>query len=84
MPTVTLAATAGTATVGVGQLWTFTATVAGTDANTLPQRFKWNFGDDSEATTNGNTTSHVYTTPLGAARGHGRGHDVERSRPFRR
>ena len=25
---------------------------------------KWNFGDDSEAVTNGNTTSHVYTTPL--------------------
>jgi hypothetical protein len=64
VPTVTLAGTAGAATVGVGQLWTFTATVAGTDANTLPQRFRWNFGDDSEATTNGNTTSHVYTTPL--------------------
>ena len=64
VPTVTLAATAGTAIGAVGQLWTFTATVAGTDANTLPQRFKWNFGDDSEAVTNGNTTSHVYTTPL--------------------
>ena len=64
VPTVTLAATAGAATVDVGQLWTFTATVAGTDANTLPQRFKWNFGDGSEAVTNGNTTSHVYTEPL--------------------
>ena len=38
MPSVTLAATAGAATPGIGQLWTFTATVAGTDANTLPQR----------------------------------------------
>ena len=64
VPSVTLAATAGAATPGIGQLWTFTATVAGTDANTLPQRCKWNFGDDSEAVTNGNTTSHVYTTPL--------------------
>lgn len=64
VPSVTLAATAGAATPGIGQLWTFTATVAGTDANTLPQRYKWNFGDDSEAVTNGNTTSHVYTTPL--------------------
>ena len=64
VPTVTLAATAGAATVGIGQLWTFTATVAGTDANTLPQRFRWNFGDDTEAVTNGNTTSHVYTQPL--------------------
>jgi hypothetical protein len=64
VPTVTLAGTAGAATVNIGQLWTFTATVAGTDANTLPQRFKWNFGDDTEAVTNGNTTSHVYTQPL--------------------
>jgi len=63
VPTVTLAATAGATTVGVGQLWSFTASVAGTDANTLPQRFKWNFGDDSEAVTNGNTITHVYTTP---------------------
>ena len=64
VPTVTLAATAGTATAGIGQLWTFTATVAGTDANTMPQRFRWNFGDDTEAVTNGNTITHVYTQPL--------------------
>ena len=35
------------------------------DANDAGRsRFRWNFGDDSEATTNGNTMSHVYTTPL--------------------
>ena len=66
VPTVTLAATAGAATPSVGQVWTFTATFpeGATDAETLPRRFRWNFGDDTEAVTNGNVTSHVYTHPL--------------------
>jgi hypothetical protein len=62
-PTVTLAGTGATATVGIGQLWTFTATVAGTDDETRPVKFEWNFGDDTEATSNGNIITHVYTSP---------------------
>lgn len=63
---VTLAATAGTATAGVGQSFTFTATVTVTGGETneaRPVSYRWNFGDDTTATTSGNTVAHIYTTP---------------------
>lgn len=60
-PNVTLAAASEPAT-NLGQRWTFTATVTGTDASSLPSRYEWDFGDGITLTTNGNNTSHVYTT----------------------
>ena len=63
---VTLAATPATAVVGIGQSFSFVATVTVTGGETneaRPVSFRWNFGDDVTATTSGNTISHVYTTP---------------------
>jgi hypothetical protein len=61
-PNVTFSSVTSEAATAQGQRWTFTATVTGTDANTLPTTYEWTFGDGTTATTNGNTTSHVYAT----------------------
>ena len=47
-----------------GQTVNFTATVTVTppDASIQATRFEWDFGDGSTRTTNGPTTSHVYTS----------------------
>ena len=42
--------------------FTATVTVNPADASIQATRFEWDFGDGSSATTNGPTTSHVYTT----------------------
>jgi hypothetical protein len=63
---VTLAATAGTITVGIGQSFSFVATVTVTGGETneaRPVSYRWDFGDDTSVTTSGNTITHVYTTP---------------------
>jgi hypothetical protein len=63
---VTLAATPGATTVGVGQTFTFVATVTVTGGETneaRPVSYRWDFGDGTSATTSGNTITHVYTTP---------------------
>lgn len=60
---VTLAATLGTAVLGVGQPVTFEATVTpATGGADVVQKFEWTFGDDTTAETNGNKVTHVYTT----------------------
>lgn len=60
---VTLSASTGTAVLGVGQPVTFTATVTpATDGADVVSSYDWTFGDDTSATTNGNATTHVYTT----------------------
>ena len=60
---VTLSATTGTVVAGVGQPVTFTATVApATDGADVVSKYEWTFGDDTSAETNGNATTHVYTT----------------------
>jgi hypothetical protein len=57
---VSLTATSETATLA-GQRWTFTATAIGvTDPGTI-QSYSWDFGDDTEVTTSGGSTAHVYT-----------------------
>ena len=61
----TLTATPVTAVPGSGgQTVNFTATVTVTpaDASIQATRFEWDFGDGSTITTNGPTTSHVYTS----------------------
>lgn len=61
----TVTATPVTAVPGSGgQTVNFTATVTVTpaDASIQATRFEWDFGDGSSRTTNGPTTSHVYTT----------------------
>ena len=66
VPSVTLAATPATAVVGIGQSWTFTATVTVTGGETneaRPVSYKWDFGDDVTVTTSGNSVTHVYTSP---------------------
>jgi hypothetical protein len=63
---VTLAATPGATTLGVGQTFSFLATVTVTGGETneaRPVSYRWDFGDDTSATTSGNTITHVYTTP---------------------
>jgi len=65
-PTVTLAGTPVTGgATATGELWSFTATVAGTTDVVLPTRFEWDFGDGTSVTTNGPSTSHVFKA-LGA------------------
>lgn len=59
-PTITLAGTGATAT-SVGQLFTFTATVANNTAVGTPVKFEWNFGDGVATDTNGPSVTHVYT-----------------------
>lgn len=69
--TATLTATPVTAVPGSGgQTVNFTATVTvnPADASIQATRFEWEFGDGSSATTNGPTTSHVYTTDEMTAR----------------
>jgi hypothetical protein len=63
--TATVTATPITAVPGSGgQTVNLTATVTVTpaDASIQGTRFEWDFGDGTSATTNGATTSHVYTT----------------------
>lgn len=64
VPTVTLTADGATAIAGVGQRWTFTAAVTGTDDTGPAVRWRWNFGDDTTAETNSSTVTHIYTQPL--------------------
>lgn len=48
-----------------GQLWSFTAEVAGGVEGTTPaaiESYSWDFGDGTSATTSGKTTAHVYET----------------------
>ena len=68
--TATLSATAGTPVVGSGQSFSFTATVnvSPADPAIQPTRFEWAFGDGSSITTNGPSTSHVYTSGPNSAR----------------
>ena len=56
---VTLAAALGTAVAGVGRPVTLTATVTGADA---VSSYAWTFGDNTTAETDGNSTTHVYTS----------------------
>jgi hypothetical protein len=63
---VTLAASAASVTLGIGDTRTFTATVTvsgGEQNEARPVSYRWDFGDDSTATTSGNTVTHIYTTP---------------------
>jgi hypothetical protein len=62
-PTMTLAATGGTAT-SVAQLWTFTATVSNNAAYGSPVKFEWTFGDGATAETAGPSFTHAYTKEL--------------------
>ncbi len=62
--TATVAATPVPAVPGSGGQtvnFTVTVTVNPADASIQATKFDWNFGDGSSATTNGPTTSHVYT-----------------------
>jgi len=60
---VTLAAATGTAVVGVGQPVTLTATVRpATDGADVVSSYAWTFGDSTTAETDGNITTHVYTS----------------------
>lgn len=61
-PNVTFSSATSETASAQGQRWTFTATVTGTDASSLPTTYEWTFGDGTTATTNGNTTAHVYAT----------------------
>jgi adhesin/invasin len=62
--TATLSGVGATPVPMAGQQWTFTATVNAPqgDTSAQPIAFDWEFGDGNSATTNGNITSHVYTT----------------------
>lgn len=68
--TATITATGATPVVGLGQSFTFTANVVVTppDTSILATRFEWVFGDGTSATTNGPSTTHVYTTGAGTIR----------------
>ena len=60
---VTITATPGTAVVGRGQPWTFTANVTpATGGADQVESYTWNFGDGSTATTSGNSTTHIYAS----------------------
>ena len=59
----TLSASLGTAVLGVGQPVTLTATVTpATDGADVVSSYEWTFGDTTTAETDGNVTTHVYTT----------------------
>lgn len=61
--TVSLSATAATPVPTVGQQWSFTATLSpANDPAAQATQFDWNFGDGATVTTNGNTTTHIYTS----------------------
>jgi PKD repeat protein len=49
-------------TVLRGALAEFTASATTTPAGTTIERYEWNFGDGTVATTSGNATSHAYAT----------------------
>jgi hypothetical protein len=68
--TATLDATLATPVMGVGQSAAFTATVTVNppDTSIQPTRFVWDFGDGSGATTNGGSTSHVYSSGANSRR----------------
>jgi adhesin/invasin len=68
--TATITATGATPVDGLGQSFTFTANVVVTppDTSILATRFEWVFGDGTSATTNGPSTTHVYTTGAGTIR----------------
>jgi hypothetical protein len=67
--TATLSATGAVPVIGVGQQWTFTATLSpANDTGAQPVSFDWNFGDGATVTTNGNSTAHVYTAGSGQVR----------------
>ena len=62
---VTLTAdTTATVVAGVGKPVKLTADVTptGTDGKDVVSRYEWTFGDGSDAVTNGNVITHVYTT----------------------
>ena len=60
---VMLTASTGTAVLGVGQPVTFTATVTpATDGADVVSNYDWTFGDSTSPDTNGNSTTHVYTS----------------------
>ncbi len=60
---VTLAASLGTAVLTVGQPVTLTATVTpATDGADVVKSYQWTFGDSTTAETDGNVTTHVYTS----------------------
>ena len=64
-----LAAVADAAVPAVGQRWTFTATISpANDPAAQPVQFDWSFGDGATLTTNGSTTSHIYTSGANSAR----------------
>jgi adhesin/invasin len=59
----TLTAALGTAVVGVGQPVTLTAAVTpATDGADVVSSYAWTFGDNTTAQTDGNATTHVYTS----------------------
>ena len=49
-------------TLQVNEVVIFTATATPTSGTTTIDRYVWNFGDGTTVTTNGNSTSHVYTS----------------------
>ena len=49
-------------TLQVNEVVIFTATATPTSGTTTIDRYAWNFGDGTTVTTNGNSTSHVYTS----------------------
>ncbi len=57
---VTVNMTVSPTTVVRGALAEFTANATTTPAGTTIERYEWNFGDGSLATTSGNATSHSY------------------------
>ena len=49
-------------TLQVNEVVIFTATATPTSGTTTIDRYAWNFGDGTTVSTNGNSTSHVYTS----------------------
>ena len=66
----TIAATPGTPVMGVGQTVAFTANLNVTPPDSAIQatRYEWAFGDGTSVVTNGNTTSHAYTSGANSPR----------------
>ncbi len=60
---VTLSATLDTAVATIGQPVTLTAIVTlATGGADVVSKYEWTFGDNNSSDTNGNVTTHVYTT----------------------
>jgi adhesin/invasin len=68
--TASITATGATPVADVGQSFVFTASITVTppDTSIIPTRFEWIFGDGTSATTNGPSTTHIYTTGAGTIR----------------